>query len=90
MEDHIQHGVKKERVKSLIALGEAKLAMFAEDQIGNVSNVLYERKNKKGLWEGYTPNYVRVLTQSPIDLSNKIVRTQIISSNQQFLTGELL
>ncbi len=90
MEDHIQHSVKKDRVKSLIALGEAKLAMFAEDQIGNVSNVLYERKNKKGLWEGYTPNYVRVLTQSPIDLSNKIVRTQIISSNQQFLNGELL
>lgn len=90
MEDHIQHGVKKDRVKSLIALGEAKLSMFAEDQIGSVADVLYERKNKNDQWEGYTPNYVRVLTKSPLDLANKIVKTQIVSSQQQFAIGELL
>src|SRR5690606_39102459 len=90
MEDHIQHGVKKERARALLALGEAKLRMFAEDQIGNVANVLYERKKKHGAWEGYTPNYVRVHTLSPLDLKNRIVKTQITASNGEVALGELL
>tara|TARA_R110000868_G_scaffold187715_1_gene430258 strand:- start:2045 stop:3367 length:1323 start_codon:yes stop_codon:yes gene_type:complete len=90
MENHIQHAVKKERVRSLIALGEAKLAMFAEDQIGSVADVLYERRGKSGAWEGYTPNYVRVHTNSPLELKNKIVKTQIVSSQNGRTIGELL
>lgn len=90
MEDHIQHGVKKERARALISLGEAKLGMFAEDQIGNVANVLYERRGKSGAWEGYTENYVRVHTHSPLELKNLIVKTQIVASQNQVLTGELL
>lgn len=90
MEDHIQHHVKKERARSLIALGEAKLRMFAEDQVGSVSDVLYERQNKNGAWEGYTTNYVRVHTMSPLDLKNKIIKTQLTAPFGEAVNGELL
>lgn len=90
MEDHVQHHIKKERARTIIALGEAKLRMFAEDQVGSVSDVLYERKNKNGAWEGYTTNYVRVHTMSPLDLKNRIVKTQITAPFGEAVIGELL
>jgi threonylcarbamoyladenosine tRNA methylthiotransferase MtaB len=89
MEDHIQHGVKKERVRALTMLGEAKLAMFAEDQVGTQSEVLFERKNKKGFWEGYTRNFVRVFVSSNEDLKNQI-RPVYLSKYEEALYGELL
>ncbi len=90
MEDHIQHPVKKARVKSLIALGEAKLRMFSEDQVGSQSQVLFERKNKKGLWEGYTTNFVRVSVQSDEDLKNQVRNVYLKSFEENRLRGELL
>ncbi len=89
MEDHIQHGVKKERVRALTMLGEAKLAMFAEDQVGTQSEVLFERKNKKGFWEGYTRNFVRVFVSCDDDLKNQI-RPVYLNRYEEALYGELL
>ncbi len=59
MDNHIQSGLKKDRVKTLIALGESKLAEFSKKMIGQDSKVLFERE-KDGYFEGYTSNYVRV------------------------------
>lgn len=89
MEDHIQHGVKKDRVRALTMLGEAKLAMFAEDQVGSQSDVLFERKNKQGLWEGYTRNFVRVYVSCDDDLKNQI-RPVYLKKYEEALYGELL
>lgn len=72
MDNHIQHGVKKDRVHALRGLGEAKLKVFSEDQVGTSSEVLFERKNEKGFWEGYTRNYVRVWLESDNNLKNQI------------------
>ena len=89
MDDHIQHPVKKARVKSLIALGEAKLRMFTEDQVDSESEVLFERKNKKGEWEGYTSNFVRVSLVSEQDLKNQIRTVYLKSFTDGRLRGEL-
>ena len=90
MEDHIQHPQKKARVKSLIALGEAKLRMFSEDQVGTQSEVLFERRNKKGLWEGYTTNFVRVNVDSSEDLKNQVRTVYINSFENNRLQADLL
>ncbi len=90
MEDHIQHGVKKERVRTLTMFGEAKLEMFSEDQVGSSSEVLFERQNKFGYWEGYTRNYVRVYLKTSADLKNKIRHVYLRDYVNGRLMGELL
>lgn len=86
MENHIQHGVKKQRVATLNMLGDAKLNLFSEDQVGSSSEVLFERKNKDGLWEGYTRNYVRVYVASVADLKNQIRHVYL----SDFIDGQLI
>ncbi|MDD0854885.1 tRNA (N(6)-L-threonylcarbamoyladenosine(37)-C(2))-methylthiotransferase MtaB [Halobacteriovorax sp. GB3] len=90
MDNHIQHGPKKERVRALNMFGEAKLNMFAEDQVGSTSEVLFERKNKAGLWEGYTTNYVRVFVDSKDDLKNQIKEVYLKEFKENKLYGEIL
>ena len=72
MAGQISHALKKERVALLRQLGEEKLAHFAKGQGERVSAALFEKKNKLGLWEGYTPQFVRVCTPSKVPLKNKI------------------
>lgn len=90
MDNHIQHPVKKERVKMLIGLGDSKLHLFSEDQVGEKSEVLFERKNKNGLWEGYTTNFVRVFVNSDSDLKNQIRPVYIKEMRDGKLLGEII
>jgi len=77
-------------VRSLIMFGDAKLNLFSEDQIGKKTQVLFERRNKQGLFEGYSSNYVRVQVQSDIDLSNQIHEVYLSKMENGKLFGELL
>ncbi len=90
LENHIPHHVKKDRVRSLIHLGDAKLRMFAEDQVGSLSQVLFERRDKNGLWSGHTTNYVRVKVESALDLSNQIQTVSLDSAEGEVIKGSLL
>ena len=90
MDNHIQHGVKKERVRSLKMFGEAKLSLFAEDQVGSSNEVLFERQNDQGFWEGYTKNYVRVWVKSKADLKNQIRHVFLNDFEGGRLRGEIL
>lgn len=90
LENHIPHHVKKDRVRALIHLGDAKLRMFAEDQVGSLSQVLFERRDKNGLWSGHTTNYVRVKVESTLDLSNQIHTVSLDSAEGETIKGSLL
>lgn len=90
LENHIPHHVKKDRVRALIHLGDAKLRMFAEDQVGSLSQVLFERRDKSGLWTGHTTNYVRVKVESALDLSNQIQTVSLDQAEGEFVRGSLL
>jgi threonylcarbamoyladenosine tRNA methylthiotransferase MtaB len=90
VDNHIQHGLKKERVKTLLMFGEAKLSHFAEDQVGRNSEVLFEKRNENGDFEGYTTNFVRVAVQSDTDLSNQIRNVHFSSAKNGKLVGELI
>lgn len=88
MDNHIQHEVKKQRAKELIELGERKLRAFAEDQIGSFHRVLFEKRDKNGLYEGYTSNYVRVKVQTPRDLKNQVRSVEVVAMDDQ--SGHLM
>ena len=90
MENHIHSTEKKDRVKTLNMFGDAKLNLFSEDQIGKKTKVLFERRNKKGLFEGYSSNYVRVQVDTDLDLSNverEVLITKMVDGK---CVGELI
>ncbi|MCO4794656.1 MAG: tRNA (N(6)-L-threonylcarbamoyladenosine(37)-C(2))-methylthiotransferase MtaB [Bacteriovoracaceae bacterium] len=90
LDNHIHHDVKKHRVKSLMMFGDAKLSMFAEDQVGRTSEVLFERRNKEGLWEGYTTNFVRVELDSKENLKNQVRTVHLTSARNGRLQAEFI
>lgn len=90
MDNHIQHQVKKERVSRLIRLGEAKLEAFTEDQVGRESQVLFERRNKEGLFSGYTTNFVKVYVKTDLELKNQIKTVKLNHYSEGKLYGSLL
>jgi threonylcarbamoyladenosine tRNA methylthiotransferase MtaB len=90
MENHIHSATKKERVKTLTMFGNAKLNLFAEDQVGKKTKVLFERRNKAGLFEGYSSNYVRVQVATDLDLSNVERDVFITGVADGKCTGELV
>jgi threonylcarbamoyladenosine tRNA methylthiotransferase MtaB len=90
IENHIHHAEKKARAKTLLMFGEAKLNLFSEDQVGKRTKVLFERRNKEGLFEGYSSNYVRVQVRTDLDLSNQTCDVYLAGFENGKLTGELL
>jgi threonylcarbamoyladenosine tRNA methylthiotransferase MtaB len=90
MDGHIQHGVKKDRVRRLIMLGEAKLNAFMHDNLGKTSNVLFEEIDKFGFWSGLSTNYIRVKVKSDKDLSNQIVPVCLDEVRGDFVFGSLV
>ena len=89
MMDHIQSDVKKDRVKTLINLGEEKLAEFARNMVGKQSNVLFERL-KDGVYEGHTSNYIKVKHVSETDLANKILAMTFVAVEGEKLIGNVI
>ncbi len=90
VENQIQHKIKKDRVRALMMLGEAKLNLFSEDQVGKKQTVLFEQKNQNGYWSGYTTNFVRVYVKSDAELSNKILPVEITNVEAGKLFGSIL
>jgi len=90
LENHIHHAEKKQRVNALLGLGEAKLNLFTEDQVGKKTKVLFERRNKHGLFEGYSSNYIRVQVQTDLDLSNQICEVYLSGLENGKLFGEIV
>ena len=89
-EEQVLHHVKKDRVQRLRALGEKKLGEFATNQLGNCRSVLFEYKNSQGLWEGYTPQFVRVAVESDLDLKNQIGGVLPLSAEGSLLRGKMV
>lgn len=88
MDNHIQGPLKKERVKTLINLGEEKLTQFMADRVGTVEDVLFERE-KDGYFHGHSSSYMKVKVKSEVDLSNTILSVQFNELLGQSLVGTI-
>jgi threonylcarbamoyladenosine tRNA methylthiotransferase MtaB len=89
LEDQIQSSVKKDRVRTLMLLGDAKLDEFSHQMIGETSEVLFETFSE-GHWEGYTSNYVRVRVKSKLELKNEIRSARFTQMMGGKLLGEII
>ena len=88
MPDEVNDKIKKDRVMELIALGEKKINQFAKDQEGKTFKVLFEKRNKNGFFEGFTPNFLNVLQETNEDLNNQVKEVKIKQAIQNDLIGE--
>ena len=60
MADQVPETVKEERVRSLIAVGDALAHSYRERMLGTVQPVLVEERQQDGAQTGYTPQYIHV------------------------------
>ena len=90
MPNQIKNQDKDERSKKMIcATDETRLA-FHENQVGRICEVIFEQKDKKGRFEGYTENYTLVKVSSDKDLHGKILKVKITKAFSQHCEGEIL
>lgn len=81
--------VKEERSKEMIALGKRLQKKFALNFLGQTLNVLVEQKTKEGLWEGHTPNYLKVCFDSKEELRGKIIPVKLVKYQGEHILGEV-
>ncbi len=69
--------IRHERNKILRNLSYQKMQYFTNAHIGETRNVLFETKNKNGLMEGFTDNYIKITTSYNANWENKIIEWKI-------------
>ncbi|MGH2603172.1 MAG: MiaB/RimO family radical SAM methylthiotransferase, partial [Dehalococcoidia bacterium] len=92
--DHLPPEVKRRRLAEMLDLGRAAAAAFRRRHLGRVVSVLWEQgtpADESGgrRWEGLTDNYIRVVTRSAEDLTNRLLPTDLTGETDDALTGEI-
>ena len=90
MEGRLPHRVRYERAEILRNLSKKKRRKFYEDNIGQLSRVLFENEIEDGNLSGFTENYIRVEARYDPVLVNEIktVRLLEINKNGNVAAGE--
>ena len=52
--------------------------------------VLWEQRQRDGLWNGLTDNYLRVVAPATVDLRNRITATRLLAAQNGHLVGEVV
>jgi threonylcarbamoyladenosine tRNA methylthiotransferase MtaB len=76
MRGHLLPRIRRERLECLLAVAERASDRWRNSQLGATAAILWERE-ASGFWQGLTPNYIRVYTTSPADLTNRITDTRL-------------
>ena len=93
MPNQLDGNVKDARSKALIDLNNKNEAEFTEKLLGKVVDVLLEQevKNKEGIFEGYTRNYVKVeVKNATSNMKGQIVNCRIEETCGDYAIGSLV
>ena len=69
--------IRNERNKTLRNLSYMKMQYFTQQHSGQTRKVLFEGHDKTGMMEGYTDNYIRIITPFRQEWVNEIVEWKI-------------
>ncbi|WP_461205583.1 tRNA (N(6)-L-threonylcarbamoyladenosine(37)-C(2))-methylthiotransferase MtaB [Clostridium sp. DL1XJH146] len=89
LNNQINGNIKDERSKRLLELNIVNEAEFLNRFKDRFMEVLYEQEKEENIYEGYTPNYIRILTKADIDLKGKIKETKLIEEKEEHMIGHL-
>ena len=77
------------RSRILRELSDRKKAAFYRSHVGGVVRVLFERRERSGLFTGFSDNYLKVGVETPQDLSNRMAMVRLKNARDGLVTGEL-
>ncbi|MBA7478339.1 Threonylcarbamoyladenosine tRNA methylthiotransferase MtaB [subsurface metagenome] len=80
--------VKKQRSQRMLALADESALNFRQQFLCQVMPVLWEQKTS-GTWSGYTPNYIKVYTESEKDLTNALLPVKLVEIYKDGVWGEI-
>lgn len=92
LKDDVNGKVKDVRSEMLFKLNSINENAFINNFVGREMDVLYEQKSSFGnnFYEGYTTNYIKVLTESKEGIAEgKVLKTRIIRAENEFAVGQL-
>lgn len=89
MKNQVDGTLKEIRSKMLIKLNEENEKEFMSRYIGRKMKVLYEQKTSEGIdmYEGYTPNYIKVLSKAKENVKEKIINTLLVEVKEEHTIG---
>jgi threonylcarbamoyladenosine tRNA methylthiotransferase MtaB len=87
MPNQIPTSVRRQRLDRLLALADASAHAFRGRHRDRVMPVLYEER-KRGLWQGLTPNYLRVYTRADGDLTSRLMPVRLQAPEHEGVSGE--
>ena len=94
MEDQVDEEVKNERVHRLITLSDQLAKEYASQFEGEVVEVIPEEgfigDQEKGLLEGYTDNYLKVVFPATEEMIGKIVQVKIEKAGYPHSEGKFV
>lgn len=92
MENQINGNVKEYRSDMLIKLNLTLEKEFMNKFLNTNQKVLFEQKvqGNEGCYEGYTPNYMKVMVTSEKNVCGNILETRLISTEEEFVKGMLV
>ncbi len=82
--------VRSARARALRELGAEQASRFRQRFVGRKMEVLWEQRQRDGLWSGLTDNYLRVVTTATVDLRNRITATRLLTAQNGHLVGEVV
>ena len=85
MQDTVPLKLRNDRTTQLRSLSEKKKRAFYESQIGKTRPVLFESEVRDGNMQGYTDNYVRVVSEYDPLLIDTLVPFQLQQIDANFL-----
>ena len=90
--DQVPPEVKDERSRRLIELSGESSLRFNSQFLGRTMPVLFEQETSddKGLIEGLTTNYIRVISRGDKDLKGRILEVSLEEAKDDFVLGFIL
>lgn len=92
MDNQVDGIIKDERSNLLISLNNELEIEFMNKFIGRKMDVLYEKNynNESTKFEGYTPNYIKIVAESNYNLESAIKATELLETNNDFIKGSII
>lgn len=90
LENIISNSEKEARSRKMIEVTDKTKLDFHRSQCGKVYEVLFEQKDKNGMYEGYTKNYTLIKVRSDENLHGKLLNVLLKDAYTEYCSGEIL
>lgn len=87
--EQVSGELKEQRSKQMSSLTTRTRALFLQQQVGKIEQVLFETTATGGVYEGYTENYTPVRVESSEKLCGKLLPVEITGVKADCCTGRL-